>query len=110
MAEETDAWICLACNGQVEEMGQLGLRLHGRCRSCGIDQSKMVEGEPELKSCDLTEEQLQQWANECKEWDEIRDEMLKERESVTAYQISLEMRKRMLARGQRPLFRPVRDK
>lgn len=58
---------------------------------------------------ELTEEQLEQWSRQCTEWEAIKNEMLELRPSVTAYQVSLEQRKRMLARGERPLFPPVRD-
>lgn len=49
-------------------------------------------------------EVLKLWAAECAEWQAIRDEMLDARPGgVTAFQVSLEQRRRMLARGQRPL-------
>lgn len=33
-------WACEACGGTVEELGCLGARQHGRCRSCGLDSSR----------------------------------------------------------------------
>jgi hypothetical protein len=51
------------------------------------------------------------WAAQSQEWNEIGDELVEKWEQAgkpygkepTAFQISLEQRKRMLARGQRPL-------
>ena len=47
----------------------------------------------------------ERWAAQDTEWREIRDEMIAARpgQPVTAYQVSLEQRKRMLARGERPV-------
>ena len=44
------------------------------------------------------------WLRECKEWQEIENELIEAGKSPTAHQVSLEQRKRMLARGERPLF------
>ena len=48
---------------------------------------------------------LERWTLQDEEWHAIRDELIDARpgELVTAYQVSLEQRKRMLARGQRPV-------
>ena len=48
---------------------------------------------------------LEHWATQDAEWRGICDELIKARpgEPVTAYQVSLEQRKRMLARGERPI-------
>lgn len=45
------------------------------------------------------------WQRECEEWARIGNELQAARPGVpiTAYQISLEQRKRMLARGDRPM-------
>lgn len=47
------------------------------------------------------------WKAECDEWEAIREELLANRryvgEGVSAWQVSLEQRKRMLSRGQRPM-------
>lgn len=37
--EETD-WNCSMCFGPVEPMGKLGEKQHGRCRGCGVTQSR----------------------------------------------------------------------
>lgn len=42
---------------------------------------------------------LNQWLAQCQEWDIIAREMIKTNVSVTAYMVSLEQRKRALARG-----------
>jgi hypothetical protein len=49
---------------------------------------------------------IERWARECAEWHEIREELIAKRGDVTAWQVSLEQRKRMLARGDRPMFPP----
>jgi hypothetical protein len=46
---------------------------------------------------------LMGWAAECAEWEAIKGELLEERDSITAYDVSIEQRKRMWARGQRPM-------
>ena len=48
---------------------------------------------------------LERWAAQDAEWRAIRDELIEQRpgQPVTAYQVSLEQRKRMLARGERPV-------
>ena len=48
---------------------------------------------------------MERWAKQDAEWRAIRDEMIAARpdDGVTAYQVSLEQRKRMLARGERPM-------
>lgn len=48
---------------------------------------------------------LERWALQDAEWRTIRDELIDARpgEGVTAYQVSFEQRKRMLARGERPV-------
>ena len=48
---------------------------------------------------------LERWALQDAEWRAIRDDFIEARpsEPVTAYQVSLEQRKRMLARGERPV-------
>lgn len=47
---------------------------------------------------------LARWGRECAEWAEIRDEMATSRGGpVTAHQVTTEQRKRMLARGDRPV-------
>lgn len=33
-------WSCQVCGSVVEPMGQLGDRLHGRCRGCGLEHSQ----------------------------------------------------------------------
>ena len=48
---------------------------------------------------------LERWALQDAEWRTIRDDLIEARpgQPVTAYQVSLEQRKRMLARGERPV-------
>lgn len=48
--------------------------------------------------------ELARWALQCREWDSIGAEMVASGKSPSAYQVSLEQRKRMLARGERPVF------
>jgi hypothetical protein len=44
------------------------------------------------------------WAAECREWQAIGNELAaRAPDGVSAYQVSLEQRKRMLARGERPM-------
>lgn len=51
------------------------------------------------------------WATQCREWDAIKDEMVLAWEKKgrpygggpTAYQVTLEQKKRMLARGEKPM-------
>ena len=43
------------------------------------------------------------WAQQSKEWQDIADEMIAIGIPATAYKISLEQRKRMLTRGERPM-------
>jgi hypothetical protein len=38
--EDSDPWECGICMGEVVPMGALGSREHGRCRDCGMDQSR----------------------------------------------------------------------
>ena len=49
---------------------------------------------------------LERWATQDAEWRTIRDELVTTARGrgVTAYQVSLEQRKRMLARGERPVM------
>lgn len=57
-------------------------------------------------AAELDEEEafLARWRAAWDEWAAIRDEMIAAVSGpVTAYQVSLEQRKRMLARGERPL-------
>lgn len=42
--------VCVACTGPLVELGQLGSRLHFRCRSCGLDQSIVIPFPPEEES------------------------------------------------------------
>lgn len=37
---DTHEWQCTLCHGPVMVLGTLGTREHGRCRNCGIDQSR----------------------------------------------------------------------
>lgn len=37
-----DEWICPVCGGNVEAMGKLGNREHGRCRNCGTVVNRKV--------------------------------------------------------------------
>ena len=46
----------------------------------------------------MTKQTIMTWKAECEEWREIN----KEKEGATAFDVSLEQRKRMLAQGQRP--------
>lgn len=46
---------------------------------------------------------LKLWGVQCDEWAAIRDEMIASGRPPTAFQVSLEQRKRMLARGERPV-------
>jgi hypothetical protein len=46
---------------------------------------------------------LEAWGKQCDEWARIRDELLDSGRPITAFQVSLEQRKRMLARGDRPV-------
>lgn len=43
----------------------------------------------------------ERWAKQCEEWRAICDEKIELGERPTAYQITLEQRKRALARGER---------
>lgn len=36
-------WACQVCRGEVFHMGFLGMREHGRCRACGLDQSRSTD-------------------------------------------------------------------
>lgn len=40
--EETNEWVCPVCSGNVEPMGKLGNREHGRCRNCGTVVNRKV--------------------------------------------------------------------
>lgn len=53
----------------------------------------------------MTEKEfLERWAAECDEWQRIRDELaIRTPEGVTAYQVTLEQRKRALASGKKLL-------
>lgn len=47
---------------------------------------------------------MKKYEAQCREWDEIRDQLIDARrngEAVTAFQVTTEQRKRMLARGER---------
>jgi hypothetical protein len=48
---------------------------------------------------------MRSWEAQYSEWCAIRDELIRNRpdQKVTAYQVSLEQRKRMLARGEQPI-------
>ena len=48
---------------------------------------------------------MRRWSAQCEEWSAIARELAAARpgDAVTAYQVSLEQRKRMLARGERPI-------
>lgn len=48
---------------------------------------------------------IERWERECEEWQAIKDEFVSSSPigGVTAYVVSLEQRKRMLARGERPV-------
>ena len=43
------------------------------------------------------------WAAQCKEWDEIKDEMIAKGSPPSAYDVSQEQRRRMAARGEKPM-------
>lgn len=36
---EEEPRFCPACGGETYELGRLGMRIHYRCRACGIDSS-----------------------------------------------------------------------
>jgi hypothetical protein len=46
---------------------------------------------------------LKKYADECREWNEIADEMESSGRHPSAYDISAEQRRRMFARDQRPI-------
>lgn len=61
--------------------------------------------ESNMKEASVTNTALERWKKESAEWQAISEEMIARDTTgcVTAYQVSLEQRKRMLARGERPV-------
>lgn len=46
---------------------------------------------------------MERWESQSREWLGIRDEMIDAGRAPSAYQVTLEQRKRMLSRGDRPV-------
>lgn len=61
----------------------------------------------DIERLDREPELMEIYVSQAKEWEAISNEMIAARpgEPVTAYQVSLEQRKRLLARGEVPWFK-----